>query len=564
MSTMSAQPAANSMILPTPTGLGCRAEYALLALIFCLGFFGYLMPALGYFTMIPGDLGDARFNSVILEHGYQWLTGQTPHLWSPSFFYPFERLLGLSDNHFGSVWSYALLRGAGLTREMAYSGWFLVGTVLNFWVCWWVLKREGFAVVAAGAGAFVFAFALPMLHQEGHAQMVYRFAVPLAVFAAYRGLVHKDNAALAQAVFWSGVQFLCSIYLGVFLVYLLIAGSFAYLAVNWIAGFPNRATLRWGIENGRLSLWMWVGFALVVGIAVILLLRHYHQIASDFGVVRPLDDLRALLPRPVSYLLADNSQLTRWVGAGVMPFVERPEHQMFVGIGVLILGATGCVGMFLGQAVSAHLRKLACIAALTLTLLVALTLLVRDFSVYYWLLNVPGIAAVRVVSRIILVMLLPIAVLVAVGVEWLRSRSSQSWYIRTIVVLFAYLVVAAETMHYQPKSFTVQSWLDRQDALQLAIDTPPSGDTILYVTQRKSEPFYITELDAMIYAQDHHISTLNGYSGSTPPGYAYPDPCLPADARLKGYFAFRNVPEARQQVLLSQLKAVALEPCAKN
>ena len=68
----------------------------------------------------------------------------------------------------------------------------------------------------------------------------------------------------------------------------------------------------------------------------------------------------------------------------------------------------------------------------------------------------------------------------------------------------------------------------------------------------------------MIYAQDHHLYTLNGYSGSTPPGYAYPDPCLPADTRLKGYFAFRNVPEARQQALLSQLKAVALEPCAKN
>jgi hypothetical protein len=96
------------------------------------------------------------------------------------------------------------------------------------------------------------------------------------------------------------------------------------------------------------------------------------------------------------------------------------------------------------------------------------------------------------------------------------------------------------------------------------IKTALPSDAILYVTQRKSEPFYITELDAMIYAQDHHLRTLNGYSGSTPAGYAYPDPCLPADTRLKGYFAFRNLPEARQQTLLSQLKTVALEPCAKN
>jgi hypothetical protein len=86
-----------------------------------IGLFGYLLPVIGNFTMIPGDLGDARFNSVVLEHGYQWLTGQATQLWSPSFFYPYERVLGLSDNHFGSGWSYSLLRSLGMPREMAYS-----------------------------------------------------------------------------------------------------------------------------------------------------------------------------------------------------------------------------------------------------------------------------------------------------------------------------------------------------------------------------------------------------------------------------------------------------------
>ena len=560
---MSAQPAASSMILPTTTGLGGRVEYALLVLIFCLGFFGYLMPALGYFTMIPGDLGDARFNSVILEHGYQWLTGQTPHLWSPGFFYPFERVLGLSDNHFGSVWSYALLRGAGFTREMAYSGWFLVGTVLNFWVCWWVLKREGFAVVAAGAGAFVFAFALPMLHQEGHAQMVYRFAVPLAVFAAYRGLVHKDIAELAQAVFWCGVQFLCSIYLGVFLVYLMIAGLLAYAVVQAVLGFSNGLTQSWYIEKQRLAAWIWVGLAVSVGIAVALLLRQYQQIASDYGVVRPLDDLRSLMPKPTSYLLADQSQLTRWVGSSVAPFADRPEHQMFVGLGVALFVLLGLGAACCARTLSGPLRACAGVAGLTLGLLVVLTLMVGDFSLYLWVLKLPGVAAIRAVSRIIVVLLLPVAILVALGFECLlqlqRGRIS-----KILVILLAVCALTAETVWYQPHQAAVQTWLDRQASMNSHIKIALSSDTILYVTQRPSEPFYITELDAMIYAQDHHLYTLNGYSGSTPPGYAYPDPCLPADTRLKGYFAFRNVPEARQQAHLSQLKAVALEPCAKN
>jgi hypothetical protein len=543
--------------------LGGRVDYALLALIFCLGFFGYLMPALGYFTMIPGDLGDARFNSVILEHVYQWLTGQAPRLWSPGFFYPFERVLGLSDNHFGSVWSYVMLREAGFTREMAYSGWFLVGTVLNFWVCWWVLKREGFAVVAAGAGAFVFAFALPMLHQEGHAQLVYRFAVPLAVFAGYRGLARKDIAALAQAVFWCGVQFLCSIYLGVFLVYLMIAGLLAYAAVHAVVGFSNRLTTSWGIEKQRLATWIWVGLAVSVGIAVALLLRQYQQIASDYGVVRPLDDLRSLMPKPTSYLLADQSQLTRWVGSGVTPFAERPEHQMFVGFGVALFALVGLGAACCVRKLSRPLRVCTGVAGLTLGLLVMLTLTVGDFSLYMWALKLPGVSAIRAVARIILVLLLPVAVLVALGFEF-GLRSVRGRVLKPAVLLLALCALTAETVWYQPHQAAVQTWLDRQASLVSRIQTALPSDAILYVTQRKSEPFYITELDAMIYAQDHHLRTLNGYSGSTPAGYAYPDPCLPADTRLKGYFAFRNVPEARQQTLLSQLKTVALEPCTKN
>ena len=41
--------------------------------LFFAGFFGYTMHALDWFASIPGDLGDARFNSVILEHLYQWI-----------------------------------------------------------------------------------------------------------------------------------------------------------------------------------------------------------------------------------------------------------------------------------------------------------------------------------------------------------------------------------------------------------------------------------------------------------------------------------------------------------
>ena len=552
---------ASTKLVPQGSSLTPEAQYALLALLFGIGFFGYLMPALGYFTMLPGDLGDTRFNSVILEHCYQWLRGRVGQLWSPGFFYPFERVLGLSDNHFGSFWSYALLRGFGLTREMAYSGWFLLGTVLNFWVCWWALKRTGFSIVAAGAGAFTFAFALPMLHQEGHAQLVYRFAIPLAFFAWYRVLAYRDPASFSQTVFWCAVQFLCSIYLGVFLVYALIALLAAHVILRGSPWLYRRLNA-WGASMPRDRRdWSWLVLALSGTVVVLLLLREYHQVSVDYQLVRSADDLRPLIPKPSSYLLADNSSLTRWVGAGVAMFPERPEHQLFVGFGTALLAGLGVYVALRGRAMSAQLRALAQAAMMTLGLLVMSTLMLGDFSLYLWLAKLPGVDAIRAVSRIIVVMLLPLAVLVAGGFEWLLRLSLQPKMIKIMCALVGTLILTIETVCYRPNHFSAQAGPARQAALSLAIKTDLPKDAILFVTQRASEPFYLTELDAMIYAQDHQISTLNGYSGSTLAGYAHPDPCLPNDARLKGYFSFRAVLDAQKQSLLARLQTVELEPC---
>ena len=37
------------------------------------------------FSKIPGDLGDARFNNYILEHGHRYLTGEVSSFWDAPF-----------------------------------------------------------------------------------------------------------------------------------------------------------------------------------------------------------------------------------------------------------------------------------------------------------------------------------------------------------------------------------------------------------------------------------------------------------------------------------------------
>ena len=563
---------------PHEPQLGERQQYLLLGLVFAAGFFGYLMVTLGWGTMIPGDLGDARFNSVILEHLYQWVTRSTPKLWSPPFFYPFDGVLAFSDNHFGTVWPYIVARLGGLPREHAFQVWFAIGTCLNFWVCWRVLTRLGYSIAASAAGAFVFTFALPALSQEGHAQLVYRFAIPLAFEAWYRTITTRQFLGLVQTALWVAVQFLCSIYLGIFLVYLLIAFSIVSFlfftlryAKHWPLLFTQRQSKKKHASGSRASSQktiIYIALAMAALALVYFTLRKYQQIAFDYHFVRSMDEIKSMLPRPGSYLLADHTVLSNWLGRYVSDVPMRSEQQMFFGLGTIvvsILGLLGSLWHLCRPTKLSQLSQLTFIAFLTLLFLMGATMMLGTQSFYLELLTVPGISSIRAVSRIVLVMLLPMGLMVAMGVD---SLVTAKWAMRpkylAIFVLFA--LVTVESMFYQPHHAPIlESWGGRLRNLEalIAKELPLAANSILFVNQASQDTFFLTELDAMIYAQDRHLRTLNGYSGNTPPNYTYPDPCLPNDMRVNSFFAFAEPSDTKRQQILDNLRTISPLPCFK-
>jgi hypothetical protein len=484
-------------------------------------------------------------------------------------------VLGFSDNHFATFWVYAAARAFGAVRENAFLFWFLVGNALNFFSCLWVLRRFGLRAIAASCGAFVFAFSLPVLHQEGHAQLVYRFAIPLAVWAWWEVLEHRRLLGIFITAFWVAIQFLCSIYLGVFLGYLLVAMSLSYLVLNYagcllgrlgatkpdsLSADPARRGPVWMTERGRV---VWIVAAVVAVVLVAWMMKHYQSVSADYRLSRPFDALDPLIPRLTSYLLADRSGLSSWLGSGVADFPMRPEHQMFVGIGVLVLTVLGVGVSIFSKNIAAKFGKLGRTSAASVAVLVGMTVVVGGYSFYFWVIQIPGLDAIRAVSRVILVMLLPVAVLVAVGVEWLIGMS-RSWSMRAAVAILVVSGLTAETISYRPQQYSKEAWAMRQHGLNQVIGAALPAGSILYVTQRMEEPFYITEIDAMIYAQNHHLKTLNGYSGSTPPSYKYPEPCVDVASRLEGYFNFRSMPAEDREKLIKQVRLVQLQPCVKG
>src|SRR5512133_579316 len=137
-------------------------------------------------TRMPGDLGDARFNSYTLEHDYRRITGDDSSLWNAPFFYPYSQTLTFSENHFGSMLFYAIFRGLGLDREPAFQAWYLLSFLLNYGAAVFVLHKLKLNPLAIGLGAFFFTFGLPVLGQENHVQLIYRFCIPLACYSLWQ------------------------------------------------------------------------------------------------------------------------------------------------------------------------------------------------------------------------------------------------------------------------------------------------------------------------------------------------------------------------------------------
>ncbi|HEX5958004.1 MAG TPA: hypothetical protein VFY92_05020 [Hyphomicrobiaceae bacterium] len=538
---------------------GVRNSTLFAVALFLVGFVGYALRATDYLHAIPGDIGDARFNNIILEHLYLWTVGLQPHLWSPDFFYPNPGTLTFSDNHLGTAIFYVPFRILGLPREVAFDLWFLLGFVLNYCACYFVLQRLGFARVAAAAGAFVFTFALPMIAKEGHAQLLYRFAVPFAILALIEAWREKRLVHIWKIAVWLTVQFFCTIYVGVFLLYLLAATLIALIVLGergTLAALINSLSR----EPRQHLLWASVVTALSLA-ALVWLLAPYLYYARFYGFKRPEAEIRTMLPRLGSYLLADRSPYTSFLGAWINGIPIRHEHQMFIGVGGLLLTIAGVIALS-RKAVSGDKLLLGAIALLSLAILFAATVTIGKLSFYRLLIHVPGLSAIRGVSRIILVMLFPIALLSAIGVNWLMARIA---WARAGLAWPAALAILA-LLGFEPATFSSLSvpfttLHDRLENVHKALPTPLPRDAILWVRGTYKGLEYATSLDAMTYAQGKHIPTLNGYSGNAPPRTFQPKPCVTPTAQLAAWAHFSRMPAQQQAELSRRTITVSLSPC---
>lgn len=466
--------------------------------------------------LVPGDFGDARLNNYFLESIYQFFGGRVPSLWHLSFFFPFPWISGLSDNLFGSSPVYIGARVAGMAPDTAFQIWFLAGYGANFAAAHYALRRLGGSPLAATIGALIFAFALPTSAHASHAQLHFRFGIPLALLFFAEFLDRKNWQVLLSAFAWLVWQFYTGIYMGFFALALMaLMVPVHVVCAGW---FSSKGRLGnqfsdlgsdWTARTRKRRIRLGLGFALLCALMVLLFFP-YVQAKEVYGISRSWTEISRMLPRMQSYLLSDGSGI--WSSTGNSLFDALPrrhEHQMFIGLMPFLLALAGFL-----IALRTGFSHVVLLLVASMGLLILFTISIGGYSLWYLFHWLPLASAIRAMTRFDQVLLFPVGVLAMIAIDALRQRFAP----RLALVASGVVIVACiiEMAAFEAQSSKKALWRERIVTAEALLPAALPPDAILFMAQRDG-PYYADELDAMWVALRRGIPTMNGYSGSAPP-----------------------------------------------
>lgn len=498
------------------------------------------------FDLVLGDVGDARFNNVILEHWWQMVQGRVPWL-SPSFFYPVQEVLGYSDAGFLNAIPYVMLRALNLDRfvagQIVIFVWIVLGWIGSI-LCFRVVLRLG--VLATLLGAVLFVFPNAMAASSAHTQLWTVFCIPYLAIALFLFVHHfwgrarvRIVAGVFLAIMLPAVLY-TSFYTGWFCMFFVVL--LGGVVCTWAAMQSDGITQLRNILLRRRTWQRLCPYGLLFLICLIPFLRTYIPAMLTFGS-REYQEVVHALPEWMDYF---NIGTGNWMwGAAfssLFPDIgSRPgAYELAKGLPPCSLICFLACSVYFIRKVGRTawvLRKegfckksvfpdetfriwIAGVLAVTVLLAWALLFRVNGFSLWWLVFKlVPGAGSIRAVYRFQHVLIFPIAVVLAIGLHQIISGRARR-KIRGLFVAGLWILLIVE--QFNAGGLVVFSRQSQSEMLS-KIPAPPQSARVfgLWPLENYSGNWYSAHIDAMVLAQKLGIRTINGYSGQMPPGWSY-------------------------------------------
>ena len=468
------------------------------------------------FGSVQGDLIDGRIVHYFLEHGYRWAVRSPLHtsLWDAPFFHPMRNALAYSDAMIAVVPFYAPFRLIGLPPDTSFQWWVMTVMAATFW-CAYAVARIPLALTrfSSAIAAFLVAFGAPRAAQMGHPQLLPQIFALLAILAmavAVRDMAGsrdragwRPGALLAGAVVCLALQCYASFYLG-----WLTAFS---MAIGGVACLP------WRRERAALSRVVRRGVAgLLVGLALSALLLvpfvvHYRAAAAVLGP-RSWAEVACFLPSPGTWLApAPESWIYGGLSGAFVALDDPCGREKALSFGYVTLAAC-LVGFIVGR----RRPEGRVVTAVFLGLVVSATIVGGTTLWWFVYQDVPGAIAIRAVGRIVLVAIVP----AAFGLAYLLAYLEQTGRRGLALVLGAVCVFeqGVTTSHHERDEM-------RSRVARASAAIPDACRAFFLTTEM--HPVH-TAITAMWAGLGRDAASVNGHSGSWPPGYPFTRPA-PAD-----------------------------------
>jgi hypothetical protein len=515
---------------------------------------------------MPGDIGDARLNNYFLERVFLRVTGEANSFWNMDFFFPFPLVGGFSDNHFGSALFYIMPRLLDLPTDTAFQLWFLFGYILNFISAYIALRKMGIGSIGASVGGVIFAFALPTSGHSGHAQLHHRWALPFAVMAITQFMETRNVKWLGLSLLWVVLQFYIGIYSGFFSLFLVGSIAFVHwgfhLVKSWWAARGANPVINPPRKKAQSLPWASAGFFVAAFAGLGVLFFPYFQVSRLYMGSRSWAEISTMLPRPVSYFIADHSTFWGQLSSNFADVPMRHEHQMFIGLIPLVL-------LFVGAGVSIRNKDTNSLSIFSGGgLVVLLSLSINGASLWFTVHELPLVSAIRAVTRVDQTLLFVAAYGAAISIDWLLSRLPGAAVARltggVLVGMFVIAEASTGTIRVSHKS----EWRERVEYLSASIPTELPAESVLFFAQ-KQPPWFASEIDAMWVSLLEGRPTMNGYSGQYPPGWRldYGNDCLELLIRLQSYAGWvrdRGLPAEDYEALYSRVTPIGFDNCQNS